>query len=70
MVEAANKVVSKFNFDELTAELGHNAELRQALIAHLAKDHAREYLAQVNINAGLLHDISARFISSAKEWQE
>jgi len=70
MVEAANRPLGKLNFDDLVDELKHNTELRKALIKHLAKEHSREYLAHVNINAGLLHDLSARFVASDKEWQE
>lgn len=58
------------NLDDLTDAISKDPELRAALVRHIAKNHAEDYLSEVNINARAFSGVSARFISSNKEWQE
>jgi hypothetical protein len=70
MVEKANSKLGNLTFEEIASELSNNEQLRAAVLKHLAKDHAKEFLSLINVNAGLLHQMSAKFIASDKEWQE
>ena len=70
MVEAISKKLKGLSFEDLASALKEDEELRGALIKHIAKEHSDDYLGEVNINARVLKGLSARVISSNKEWQE
>ena len=70
MVLIGSKKLAGLSFEDLTKVLDEDKEIRAALIRHLAKDHAEDFLTHVNVNAKVLSNLSARVVSSAKEWQE
>lgn len=58
------------SIDEILAILKRDDAARAAVAKTLAKEFPKEYLAHVAIDAESLKSFSARFMSSAKEWQE
>ncbi|HJK89865.1 MAG TPA: hypothetical protein RMG95_11660 [Polyangiaceae bacterium LLY-WYZ-15_(1-7)] len=70
MVEALSKKLKGLSFEDLAEVIAEDREFREALIKHIAKDHAEDYLGEVNVNARVLAGLSARVVSSNKEWQE
>ena len=70
MVLVGSKKLKGISFEEITALIDEDREFREAMIRLLARDHAEDYLKQVNLNVGALSELSARVVSSAKEWQD
>jgi hypothetical protein len=58
------------SMEAVIAALEGDKVLRAAVAKKLAADFPQDYLAHVVVDHSALSDISSRFISSNKEWQE
>ena len=70
VLDQSKKIESQPTFEDIEKALKANPELRRAVLKVLARDHAKDFLAHVNIKANLLNELSTGFVSSDKEWQE